>query len=1186
MDRSVIHGLKVATVLAVIVMAMAVCTVSDRDTEVSAVGTSSSPASSLSMDVVQFGIDPTGLTLLENAGVTSTVTTHYLYVGSSVNIDGWNTGDSYGYCVWSVSSGYGLTCSNGTVSGTITKAGTITFTAGSYADTEMSSMSNSMSRIVAVAEEEPDVPVRSISLSFSTTSTGFKVTATTSPSNASYSSVAFSVTQSTSFDPIYTVSGKTVTVTPQIASTFTIVCGAKDGYGASATMTVYVSEIEFDANGGTGAPDRQFVCSTSSSTHAHVLPMTEPTHQVNTFAGWATTSTGSAVYQPGDTVTLGASGSRILYAAWNSPTEVTITPGSAGETMLLTASVTTSSSDKSVTWSLTQYTAHAALKNATDTTVSVEDASGGYFTVVATANDGTGATATLTLYSTSISFLGGETSGGLSALRWVSTTSEPHTFILPDSSSMKKTGHIFAGWGTTSGTDTVTYIDGDSVVVNGGSYKYLYGVWEPEPVICTITFDANGGSGEVATQYVQAGNTMVLPTRGFYKENAVLIYWGLSASGAAGTYEIGETYEVKDDVTFYAIYTDVIGMADTDAPQTVEAGQYYEYIPFTSNPKDSDVYSSYQVFWAVTTKGSFSFVVDTCPAWMEIDFDTSLKNGLSITGTPSENDVGVHHISFHIDETGVTNAELLEMVASSYVDWWVTVTEKTPQYWTVTFNANGGSGSQQSLEQIINGNAIVLPGTNDLGYSKTGYTQVGWSTLDSSNNRVMYSLGSAFTVSSNTIFRAEWQADTNLVIYDANGGVSTAKQYDIASTDGTVSLPSSGLVKSGARFAGWYVGTVNDGIYAPGMEISVTGQVHFMAYWIPSGSQTAKVTFNANGGAGKLSVELVKGHSCVLPEYGFTGGTGLIGWSVSSAGDDAMMPLSLYPADATITLYAVYGKDPTETVTRFTVVFSTNGGSGSYIPLTVNAGDTIDMPSKIPTLAAHAFVGWKVEGGGMWDFSDPVNASMTLVAMWKQHFSVVYDGGLMVTVDMAGEFAGMNTHIDWGDGNSQDTNSSSVSHTYASPMTGTITVFSSGLSSTVSSAAAFSVSADDSVELKAVGKVTRDGDVWILDASGSTGVVSLVWYLDGTRVGDTTEVRLSGLSDGAHDVVLTVFDTDNNSDNWSDQITIGSSSNDFPITAAAVIIVSAILGILAFTRIGPPGLLIILIGAVAGYLIM
>ena len=112
MNGSVIHGLKFAAVLAILVMAMAVCTVSDRDTEVSALGTSTSPASSLSMDVVEFGINPTGLTMLENAGVTSTVTTHYLYVGSSVEIYAWNTGDSYGYCAYIVLSGYGFSCSN------------------------------------------------------------------------------------------------------------------------------------------------------------------------------------------------------------------------------------------------------------------------------------------------------------------------------------------------------------------------------------------------------------------------------------------------------------------------------------------------------------------------------------------------------------------------------------------------------------------------------------------------------------------------------------------------------------------------------------------------------------------------------------------------------------------------------------------------------------------------------------------------------------------------------------------------------------------------------------------------------------------------------------------------------------------------------------------------------------------
>lgn len=1160
-------------VFVAVVMAMAAAVLAVQpDGEVSAIGTSSSPASSLSMDVVEFGIDTTGLSLLESGD--STVTTHYLYVGSSVSITAWNTGDSYGYCVYGVSSGFGLTCSNGTVSGTITKAGTITFTSGSYSDTEMSSMSNSMSRIIAVAEEEPDVPVRNITLSMTTTSTGFKVTATTSPSSASYSAVAFSVSSSTSFDPIYSQSGKVLTVTPNINCTYTIVCGAKDGYGASATMNVYVSELSFNSNGGSGAPDTQYICSTSDTSHAHVVPSTEPTHSINTFAGWATSSTGDARYQSGDTVTLSASGWLTLYAAWNSPTEISIVPGSAGETMVLTANVTSSHSDKSVTWSTRQYTGSVRILSTTSDTATVGDADGGYCTVTATANDGTGTTATITLYGTTVIFLSYADTTNPSSLRWISTSSESHTFTLPDTSSMKRTGYIFAGWATTSGSETVTYVDGNKVTVSGGTHKCLYGVWEPEPVVCTITFDANGGSGSVATQSVQAGKTMTLPTRGFTKTGAILAYWGLSASGAAGTYEIGETYEVTDDVTFYAIYIEQTSYSDTRAPTSVEAGETYSYVPFTGNPSSDEIYSSYSVFWMVNTKGSFSFVVDECPAWMEITWD----QGITVTGTPTEEDVGVRHVQFHISQSGVTNSELLEKVAASTIDWYVAVTIPDPEVFTVTFNSNGGSGDQQSYGDIIDGNAIILPGSLDLGFSRTGYTQIGWSTLDSSNNRIVYALGSGFTVTSNTVFRAEWQADTNLVVYDANGGISTTKQYDLADTDGTVSLPSSGLVKSGARFGGWYIGTVTDGVYAPGMEISVSGQIHLMAYWIPTGSTVCKVTFNANGGAGKLEVDLVKGHSCVLPALGFTSGKGLVGWSVSATGDSAMMPLSLFCPDSTQTLYAVY-EGSSDEIQRFTVVFSTNGGTGSYVPITVEAGKTIDMPSRIPTLAAHVFLGWKVEGGGMWDFKDPVNGSMTLVANWEQHFTVETEG-LKATVIMDGKYAGMNTRIDWGDGNSQDTNSASISHVYSAPMAGTITVFSNGLGSTDSSAMPFSVSVD-AAELRADGAVHGDGDVWVLDASGSTGFSSLSWYVDGVKVGDTVEVRVS-MDDGVHDVVLTVYDGNNNTEDWTMQITVGGSDDDISITAVAVIAVSAIIGILAFTRIGPPGLLIILIGAVAG----
>ncbi|MGN0137403.1 MAG: PKD domain-containing protein, partial [Candidatus Methanomethylophilaceae archaeon] len=265
------------------------------------------------------------------------------------------------------------------------------------------------------------------------------------------------------------------------------------------------------------------------------------------------------------------------------------------------------------------------------------------------------------------------------------------------------------------------------------------------------------------------------------------------------------------------------------------------------------------------------------------------------------------------------------------------------------------------------------------------------------------------------------------------------------------------------------------------------------------------------------------------------------------------------------------------------VVFSTNGGSGSYSPVRVFAGETIEKPSRIPTLAAHVFTGWKVEGGGMWDFSEPVQGSMTLSAMWAQHFIVETDG-LAVTVTMAGDFAGMNTHIDWGDGEYQDTNSARVTHTYARPMTGTITVVTNGLNSEESSETAFSVSADP-VELKAVGSVDKDGEEWILDATDSAGFSSLAWYVDGERVGDSVTVRVS-LSDGTHDIVLTVFDNDNNTKDWTTQITVGEDSAEDHTIAYVVILLSAIIGILATARMGPQGLLIIVIGGLVGFFMM
>lgn len=90
--------------------------------------------------------------------------------------------------------------------------------------------------------------------------------------------------------------------------------GAAYTYNSSATLyanwTANTWTISYDANGGTGAPSAQ----TKTYGQTLVLSSTVPTRTNYNFLGWAISSTGSAVYQPGGNYT--TDGAATLYAVW------------------------------------------------------------------------------------------------------------------------------------------------------------------------------------------------------------------------------------------------------------------------------------------------------------------------------------------------------------------------------------------------------------------------------------------------------------------------------------------------------------------------------------------------------------------------------------------------------------------------------------------------------------------------------------------------------------------------------------------------------------------------------------------------------------------------------------------------------------------------------------------------------
>lgn len=112
-----------------------------------------------------------------------------------------------------------------------------------------------------------------------------------------------------------TTAAQSISCYAKIQSKSSYVQGTKNSTAASVSVAAKTSyTISYNANGGTGAP--------ASQTKWHgtnlALSATKPTRTGYSFAGWATSASGSVAYQPGGTYSANAAAT--LYAKWTANT--------------------------------------------------------------------------------------------------------------------------------------------------------------------------------------------------------------------------------------------------------------------------------------------------------------------------------------------------------------------------------------------------------------------------------------------------------------------------------------------------------------------------------------------------------------------------------------------------------------------------------------------------------------------------------------------------------------------------------------------------------------------------------------------------------------------------------------------------------------------------------------------------
>lgn len=120
-----------------------------------------------------------------------------------------------------------------------------------------------------------------------------------------------------------------------------------------------------------------------------------------------------------------------------------------------------------------------------------------------------------------------------------------------------RSGYTFVGWSTSSNATSASYSAGGSYT--GNSSITLYAVWNKNALVCTLAYNANGGSGapssQIHVQYTTSKISSGKPTRANY----TFLGWSTSSTATTATYLTDGQYTNNSfssgaTITLYAVW--------------------------------------------------------------------------------------------------------------------------------------------------------------------------------------------------------------------------------------------------------------------------------------------------------------------------------------------------------------------------------------------------------------------------------------------------------------------------------------------------------------------------------------------------------------------------------------------------------------------------------------------------------
>ena len=369
-----------------------------------------------------------------------------------------------------------------------------------------------------------------------------------------------------------------------------------------------------------------------------------------------------------------------------------------------------------------------------------------------------------------------------------------------DENTFTKEGYIFKGWNTNPNGTGTTYNDKQSFESINNDLV-LYAIWSP--IIYTIKYSSNGGTGSMNNQTLTYDIKANLTKNTFTKNNNTFIKWNTKQDGTGTSYNDEEevlnlTKENNKVISLYAQWKindcNITYYANNGTNnytnQTVEYNKPFTLVEntftkegylFTGwNTKSTGTGTSYDdkseldgitnnlVLYAIWSPITYTIKYDSNGGQgsmldknMTYDQPTKLDKILF-----TKEDYIFLKWNTKVDGTGTSyndENEILNIttennkVITLYAIW-------SNDFSKVTFNSNDENNT--SNEQLITNNTLTKLNKNI--FVREGYNFIGWNTEEDGTG-TSYNDEDYITISNSVNLYAQWKLRYNKVFFNANG---------------------------------------------------------------------------------------------------------------------------------------------------------------------------------------------------------------------------------------------------------------------------------------------------------------------------------------------------------------------------------------------------------------------------------